>query len=73
MSPKTCSKYVTADCTRGKHALQTDRLGADVGAVQYSLPNATSASPGNEMGFFESLGDHYSREDLDHFWKKLYP
>lgn len=55
-----CSKYVTADWTRDKHALQPDLLRADVGATQYNLPNATSASPGNELGFFDSLGDHCS-------------
>ena len=44
-----------------------------MGVVQYGIANATSASPGNELGIFESLGDHYSRKDLNVFWKKLYP
>ncbi|ORY68570.1 peptidase S8/S53 domain-containing protein [Pseudomassariella vexata] len=53
----TCSIYVTADCTR----------------VQYSIPNGTTEVPGNELGIFESLDDHYSKADLDVFWKTLYP
>lgn len=52
-----CDLYVTADCIRS----------------QYTIPNNTLASPGNEMGIFESLDDHYSREDLDIFFSTLYP
>ncbi|CAJ2505810.1 Uu.00g132040.m01.CDS01 [Anthostomella pinea] len=53
----TCSTYVTADCTR----------------VQYNLPNGTTSTPGNELGIFESLDDHYSKHDLDVFFSTLYP
>ncbi|KAH8880604.1 alkaline serine protease [Thozetella sp. PMI_491] len=53
----TCSIYVTAECTR----------------AQYGLPNATTAFPGNELGIFESLDDHYSRDDLDVYFSTLYP
>ncbi|KAI0018743.1 subtilisin-like protein [Xylariomycetidae sp. FL0641] len=53
----TCSIYVTADCTR----------------VQYNMPNGTSDFPGNELGVFESLDDHYSKADLDVFFPTLYP
>lgn len=53
----TCDTYVTAECTR----------------IQYNLPNATTAAPGNELGIFESLDVHYSRGDLDIFFSTLYP
>jgi hypothetical protein len=41
--------------------------------VQYNLPNATTAAPGNELGIFESLDVHYSRHDLDIYFSTLYP
>ncbi|RDW62407.1 hypothetical protein BP6252_11840 [Coleophoma cylindrospora] len=53
----TCDTYVTADCTR----------------VQYSIPNTTTAVPGNKLGIFESLDVHYSRVDLDIYFSTLYP
>ncbi|TVY25147.1 Tripeptidyl-peptidase sed1 [Lachnellula hyalina] len=53
----TCDTYVTAECTR----------------VQYGIPNATTAAPGNELGIYESLDVHYSRKDLDIFYSTLYP
>lgn len=53
----TCDTYVTAECTR----------------IQYSLPNATTAAPGNELGIFESLDVHYSKGDLDIYFSTLYP
>jgi len=52
-----CDLYVTADCTR----------------VQYDIPVATKATPGNELGIFESLDVHYSRKDLDIYFSTLYP
>ncbi|KAL3426195.1 Pro-kumamolisin [Phlyctema vagabunda] len=53
----TCDIYVTAQCTR----------------VQYGLPNGTKAAAGNELGIFESLDVHYSRNDLDIYYSTLYP
>ncbi|GAP82686.1 putative alkaline serine protease [Rosellinia necatrix] len=53
----TCSLYVTADCTR----------------AQYNMPKGSTKFPGNELGIFESLDDHYSKDDLDVFFKTLYP
>ncbi|KAI0442323.1 subtilisin-like protein [Xylaria telfairii] len=53
----TCSIYVTADCTR----------------AQYNIPKASTKFPGNELGIFESLDDHYSKKDLDDFFKTAYP
>lgn len=52
-----CDIYVTAECTR----------------TQYSIPNATSACPGNELGIFESIDVHYARSDLDIYFSTLYP
>ncbi|KUJ15936.1 alkaline serine protease [Mollisia scopiformis] len=52
-----CDIYVTAECTR----------------VQYSIPNATTAESGNQLGIFESLDVHYSRKDLDIYFSTLYP
>ncbi|KAK8075930.1 hypothetical protein PG994_003202 [Apiospora phragmitis] len=40
--------------------------------LQYKLPNGTTSYPGNELGIFESLDDHYSRADLDVFFSTLY-
>lgn len=52
-----CNKYVTAACMRSI----------------YGIPNNTLASPGNELGVFESINDHYSKLDLDSFFSTLYP
>lgn len=40
---------------------------------QYRVPKGSKAAPGNELGIFESLDDHYNREDLDVFWTNLFP
>ncbi|GAW10864.1 hypothetical protein ANO14919_001990 [Xylariales sp. No.14919] len=53
----TCSIYVTAECTR----------------AQYNIPQGSTKFPGNELGIFESIDDHYSKKDLDVFFKTLYP
>ncbi|KAI1740761.1 subtilisin-like protein [Xylaria scruposa] len=53
----TCSIYVTADCTR----------------AQYNIPKGSTKSAGNQLGIFESLDDHYSKKDLDEFFKTAYP
>jgi tripeptidyl-peptidase I len=42
-------------------------------SVQYSIPDSTTAAPGNELGIFESLDVHYSRKDLDIYFSTLYP
>lgn len=57
LTPENCGKYVTAACMR----------------TQYEIPNNTLASPGNELGIFESLDDHYGKYDLDVFFSTLYP
>ncbi|KAI1879118.1 hypothetical protein JX265_003295 [Neoarthrinium moseri] len=57
LNSSVCDTYVTTACIR----------------EQYSIPNNTLATPGNELGIFESLDDHYSREDLDSFFAALYP
>ncbi|KAI0174519.1 alkaline serine protease [Pestalotiopsis sp. NC0098] len=57
LNDTVCDVYVTTACIR----------------AQYSVPNNTLAAPGNELGIFESLDDHYSKEDLDTFFATLYP
>ena len=52
-----CDSYVTNQCIRN----------------QYRIPKGDKAAPGNELGIFESLNDHYSQEDLDVYWSTLYP
>lgn len=74
----TCDIYVTAECTRGEYSLWSLSLTISVPIltkcpVQYNLPNGTTSHPGNELGIFESLDDHYSRADLDVFFSTLYP
>jgi len=34
----------------------------------YNITDGTKATPGNELGIFEDLGDVYSQEDLDLFF-----
>lgn len=57
LTPENCGTYVTAACMRS----------------QYGIPNNTLASPGNELGIFESIDDHYSKYDLDVFFSTIYP
>ncbi|KAH8647697.1 putative Tripeptidyl-peptidase sed1 [Xylariales sp. PMI_506] len=52
-----CDIYVTTTCIQS----------------QYGIANNTLAAPGNELGIFESLDDHYSKEDLDVFFSTLHP
>ncbi|KAL7790713.1 peptidase S8/S53 domain-containing protein [Trichoderma ceciliae] len=53
----SCSKFITADCLR----------------VQYGITNGTTAAPGNELGIYQDLNDHYSTADLDRFLADVYP
>ncbi|KAI2789280.1 Tripeptidyl-peptidase sed1 [Penicillium oxalicum] len=39
----------------------------------YNIPKGHSATPGNELGIFEALGDVYAQEDLDLFFKNFAP
>ncbi len=48
-------------------------IGANALIAQYGIVNATTAAPGNELGIFEALNDHYSKKDLDVFFNTLYP
>ncbi|KAK3386302.1 peptidase S8/S53 domain-containing protein [Sordaria brevicollis] len=57
LNESTCYKYVTPECIR----------------TQYGLPEGTTATPGNELGIFESLNDHYVKEDLDAYFSSIYP
>ncbi|KUI69579.1 Tripeptidyl-peptidase sed1 [Cytospora mali] len=53
----SCSQYITAGCIQ----------------AQYHIPPGETAEPGNELGIFESLDQHYSKADLDGFFSTLYP
>ncbi|KAL1840747.1 hypothetical protein VTK73DRAFT_3682 [Phialemonium thermophilum] len=57
LNSSVCDTYVTPQCIR----------------TQYKVPKGRKAAAGNELGIFESLNDHYSKEDLDAYWAALYP
>ncbi|KAH7017961.1 putative Tripeptidyl-peptidase sed1 [Microdochium trichocladiopsis] len=57
LNASTCATYITNDCL----------------STQYHIPPGNKASPGNELGIFETLNDHYSKKDLDEFFAALYP
>ncbi|KAH8900403.1 putative Tripeptidyl-peptidase sed1 [Thozetella sp. PMI_491] len=40
---------------------------------QYRIPKGQLASPGNELGIFQDLDQHYSPSDLDLYWANVYP
>ncbi|PNS17151.1 hypothetical protein CAC42_7205 [Sphaceloma murrayae] len=52
-----CSSIVTPPCI----------------AALYNITEGTTATPGNELGIFEDLGDVYSQEDLDAFFTRYAP
>ncbi|KAK3357858.1 peptidase S8/S53 domain-containing protein [Lasiosphaeria hispida] len=56
LNSTACDYYLTTACIR----------------AQYQIPNNTVAAPGNELGIFASLNDHYSRANLDTFFTTLY-
>ena len=37
----------------------------------YDIPKGHSATKGNELGIFESLGDVYSQDSLDEFFSQF--
>ena len=45
----------------------------NVATELYNIPKGHSATPGNELGIFEALGDVYAQEDLDLFFKNFAP
>lgn len=57
LTPGNCDYYVTDSCIKS----------------QYYIPNNTLAAPGNELGIFESIDDHYGKLDLDVYFSTLYP
>ncbi|KAK3319647.1 alkaline serine protease [Cercophora scortea] len=57
LNSSVCNLYVTPECIR----------------TQYTVPEGKTAAPGNELGIFESLNDHYSKDDLDGYFSKIYP
>ncbi len=40
---------------------------------QYDIPRGQTAVKGNELGIFEALAQHYSKEDLDAYFAKIEP
>ncbi|CAK7270742.1 hypothetical protein SEPCBS119000_004242 [Sporothrix epigloea] len=48
----TCGGYTTPECVR----------------YQYKIPRGSRATPGNELGIFETIGQHYSKSDLDGYF-----
>ncbi|ROW03279.1 hypothetical protein VSDG_01502 [Cytospora chrysosperma] len=57
VNASTCAEYITAGCIQ----------------KQYHMPGGTTSEPGNELGIFEALDQHYSKADLDGFFSTLYP
>ncbi|KAH7627767.1 peptidase S8/S53 domain-containing protein [Sordaria sp. MPI-SDFR-AT-0083] len=57
LNDSACYKYVTPKCIQS----------------QYGLPEGTTATPGNELGIFEGLNDHYVKEDLGAYFSNMYP
>ncbi|CAK7264283.1 hypothetical protein SEPCBS119000_000909 [Sporothrix epigloea] len=57
MNLTNCDWYATPECIR----------------YNYGIPLGSTAYPGNEMGIFESLGDHYNKDDLDVFLEVFAP
>ncbi|KAI1858042.1 uncharacterized protein JN550_012935 [Neoarthrinium moseri] len=47
-----CDRYMTPDCIR----------------KLYQIPKGTKAHPENKIGIFQSLGQHYTQQDLDTFF-----
>lgn len=71
-----CDQWVTPECIRGKpssRALFHQDKSLTAIIAQYSVPEGKRAAPGNELGIFESLNDHYSKQDLDDYWSAVYP
>lgn len=68
LNASVCYKYVTPECIRStpchSRAWSSGPLTWKQTA-QYSIPKGTMASPGNELGIFESIGDHYSKASLE--------
>jgi tripeptidyl-peptidase I len=70
-----CSDEITPHCIRGKTILSSNSFShcANPNTAQYQIPNGTKAAKGNELGIFQGLGQHYSQEDLDRYWKHISP
>lgn len=39
--------------------------------LMYNITDPTTNYPGNKLGIFEDLGDHYSQTDLNEFFATL--
>jgi tripeptidyl-peptidase-1 len=70
--PKTSPDASTDESTaQSLDHCDTDITPACIKAL-YKIPDATSASPNNSLGLYES-GDTYAQEDLDLFFAKYTP
>jgi tripeptidyl-peptidase-1 len=52
---------------------QTRRQQKLIEVALYNIPKGTKATPGNELGIFEDLGDVFAQEDLDAFFTLFAP
>jgi tripeptidyl-peptidase-1 len=57
LSPGPCTTSVTTRCVR----------------AQYHIPPGTRSTPGNELGIFQSLSQHYNQADLDAYFSTVTP
>jgi hypothetical protein len=57
LNSSVCDRYVTPFCIR----------------AQYGIPEGVKAAPGNALGIFETLNDHYNKADLDAYFSNVYP
>jgi len=56
-NPGSCATSATPTCVR----------------AQYLIPNGTRAFPGNELGIFQGLSQHYNQLDLDTYFSNAAP
>jgi tripeptidyl-peptidase-1 len=56
-NPGSCAASTTPHCVR----------------AQYGIPNGTRATPGNELGVFQGLSQHYNQVDLDTYFSNMAP
>lgn len=70
-----CDKYITPQCikSKGLHDIRIVPLYLPLSPGLYNITDGKTATKGNELGIFESIGDIYAQEDLDWFFKVLAP
>jgi tripeptidyl-peptidase I len=73
-----CDRFVTPKCIRSTFTsgqVEYTELFTKYLLDQYGLPNETTntATPGNELGIFQSLNQHYWQGDLDAYFHNIAP